>query len=113
MESLESLRMNTAKLEQLIGADGRFDIFKFTTCTKTEWPVHYRMMKMVFADLLSEGVSESCFSTHSAFATDLRKNTAPVVISSMVYCNRNHKLLYHKVQGKVKARYEAKYGKVL
>ncbi len=37
METLEELRNDPVQLQQLINrGDGRFDILKFATCTKTE-----------------------------------------------------------------------------
>ena len=112
MESLEALRKDPAKLLQFMD-DGRLDLLKFATATKTERPLHYVMMKEVFSDLLSEGVSESCFSTHAAFATDLRKTTDPRVIPAMVFCNRNHDLLFELIKDKIKPRYMAKFGRAL
>ena len=113
MESLGALRKDESKQEQFLDDNGRFDILKFANCTKLERPVHYRMMKEIFADLLSEGVSESCFSTHAAFATDLRKSTNPHVVSVMVFCNRNHDLLFERIKAKIKPRYMAKWGRAL
>ena len=69
------------------------------------------MMMMIFPDLLSEGVFESCFSTHAAFASDLRKTTKPHVIARMVFVNRNPDLLFEKIKGKIKPRYMATRGR--
>ena len=67
------------------------------------------MAKRFLPDLMSEGVSESTFSIHSNFATDLRKCLKPQYISDMVFCNRNDRLLYKIVQPKIKERYFKKY----
>ena len=47
------------------------------------------MAKRFFVDLPSEGVSESTFSIHANFATDLRANADPASISDMVFCHQN------------------------
>jgi hypothetical protein len=111
MESLAELRACPAKLQLYNDDDGRFDMFKLADKTRYERPVHYIMTKEVFVDLQSEGVAESCFSTHANFGTDLRKTTDPKVIAQMVFCNRNHDLLWDKIIPKIKVRYLAKFGR--
>ena len=71
------------------------------------------MTQEVFVDLISEGVSESCFSTHANFGTDLRKSTDPKVVAKMVFCNRNHDLLWELIQEKIKGRYVATFARHL
>ena len=93
MESLAQLRRSPEKLDQFTAEDGRFDMIKPADETRSERPVHYMMTHEMFVDLLSEGVSESGFSTHANFGTDLRKSTDPKVVAKMVFCNRNHDLL--------------------
>ena len=112
-ESLARLRGCKDKLDQFKGEDGRFDIFKLADETRSERPVHYIMTQEIFVDLLSEGVSESCFSTHANFGTDLRKSTDPKVVAKMVFCNRNHDLLWESIQEKIKSRYVAKFARSL
>ena len=68
------------------------------------------MAKRFFVDLPSEGVSESTFSIHANFATDLRANADPAGISDMVFCHQNDAWLYGRVKDKVKKRYTSKYG---
>ena len=68
------------------------------------------MAKRFFVDLPSEGVSESTFSIHANFATDLRANANPASISDMVFCHQNDAWLYGRVKDKVKKRYTSKYG---
>ena len=113
MESLTQLRRSPDKLDQLKAEDGRFDMFKLADETRSERPVHYMMTQEVFVDLLSEGVSESCFSTHANFGTDLRKSTDPKVVAKMVFCNRNHDLLWESIQERIKSRYVAKFARSL
>ena len=113
MESLAQLRGCKDKLDQFKGEDGRFDMFKLTDETRSERPVHYIMTQEVFVDLLSEGVSESCFATHTNFGTDLRKSTEPKMVAKMVFCNRNHDLLWESIQEKIKNRYVAKFARAL
>ena len=81
-------------------------MLKLASETRATRPVHHRMTQQCMVDLLSEGVSESAFSTHAAFATDLRASTRPAVIAKMVFCNRNHKLLFEKIKDKIKAEYD-------
>ena len=81
--------------------DGKIDMLKLAQCSEAERPVHHRMTQEIFADLLSEGVSESTFSTHAAFATDLRKNTRPEIVAKMVFCNRNFALLFGTIKSKI------------
>ena len=57
------------------------------------------MAKRFFVDLPSEGVSESTFSIHANFATDLRANADPASISDMVFCHQNDAWLYGCVKG--------------
>ena len=54
---------------------GRFDLLKcfFFSGEDARFPVARRIAKRFLPDLTSEGVSESTFSIHSKFATDLRK----------------------------------------
>jgi len=73
------------------------------------FPVALRIAKRFLPDLMSEGVSESTFSIHSNFATDLRKCLKPQYISDMVFCNRNDHLLHTIVQPKIKQRYIKTY----
>ena len=113
MESLAQLRRNPDKLDQFKGEDGRFDMFKLADETRSERPVHYITTQEVFVDLLSEGVSESCFSTHANFGTDLRKSTDPKVVAKMVFCNRNHDLFWELIEGKIKGRYLATFARSL
>ena len=60
---------------------GTIDMLKLASETRATRPVHHRMTQQCMVDLLSEGVSESAFSTHAAFATDLRASTRPAVIA--------------------------------
>ena len=113
MESLAQLRRSPNKLDQFTAQDGRFNMFKLADETHSERPVHYIMTQEVFLGLLSEGVSESCFSTHANFGTDLRKSTDPKVAAKMVFCNRNHDLLWESIQVKIKNRYVAKFARSL
>ena len=62
------------------------------------------MAKRFFVDLPSEGVSESTFSIHANFATDLRANADPASISDMVFCHQNDAWLYGCVKDKAKKR---------
>ena len=84
---------------------GWFDVLKFFSKEGDNHPVPKRMCQRHHADLPSEAVSESTFSTHAAFATDLRSRTAPDVISDMLYCHRNDALLWARIKGRVKNRY--------
>ena len=70
------------------------------------------MAKRFFVDLPSEGVSESTFSIHANFATDLRANADPASISDMVFCHQNDAWLYGYVKDKVKKLHliNSKYG---
>ena len=52
---------------------GRFDLLKIISGEDARFPVARRIAKRFLPDLTSEGVSESTFSIHSKFATDLRK----------------------------------------
>jgi hypothetical protein len=113
MESLAQLRSCKDKLDQFKGEDGRFDMFKLADETRSERPVYYIMTQEVFVDLLSEGVSESCFSTHANFGADLRKSTEPKVVAKMVFCNPNHDLPWESIQEKIKNRYVAKFARAL
>ena len=88
-------------------------MFMLADKTRLERPVHYVMTKEIFPDLNSEGVAESCFSTHANFAGDLRKTTDPKVVAKMVFVNRNFDLLWEKIQAKIKPRYVAKWGSSL
>ena len=56
-------------------------MFKLADDTRSERSVHYIMTQELFVDLLSESVSESCFSMHANFGTDLRKSTDPKVVT--------------------------------
>ena len=67
------------------------------------------MAQRVYIDLPSESISETVFSTHENFASDLRKMLRPVFISTMVRCNRNHALLFEKIKHKIKPRYFEKH----
>ena len=71
------------------------------------------MKQELFVELLSEGVSESCFFTYANFGTDLRKSTDPKVVTKMVLCNRYHDLLWELIQEKIKNRYMAKFARSL
>ena len=62
------------------------------------------MAKRFFVDLPSEGVSESTFSIHANFATDLRANADPASISDMVFCHQNDAWLQGCVKDKAKKR---------
>ena len=86
--------------------DDKFNVLKFFSQEGENYPVPKRMCQRFHNDLPSEAVSESTFSTHAAFATDLRSSTAPDVISDMVYCHRNDALLWARIKGKVKDRYD-------
>ena len=88
---------------------GRFDLLKFFSAEGARFPVALRTAKRFLPDLMSEGVSESTFSIHANFATDLRKGLDPEYISDMVFCNRNDRLVYKIVQPKIKERYFKKY----
>lgn len=81
-------------------------MLKFFSKEGENHPVPKRMSQRHHIDLPSEAVSESTFSTHAAFATDLRASTAPEVIADLVYCHRNDALLWSRVKGKVKDRYD-------
>jgi hypothetical protein len=113
MESLAQLRRSPDKLDQLKAEDGRFDMFKLADETRSERPVHYIMTQEVFVDLLSEGVSESCFSTHTNFGTGLCKSTDPKVVAKMVFFNRNHDLLWELIQETIKGCYVASFARSL
>ena len=86
-------------------------MFKLADDTRSEQPVHYIITQELFVDLFSAGVSESCFSTHATFGTDLRKSTDPKVVAKMVFCNRNHDMLWESIQEKIKHRYVAKFAR--
>ena len=88
---------------------GRVDLLKFFSGEGARFPVAHKIAKRFLPDLMSEGVSESTFSIHSNFATDLRKCLKPQYISDMVFCNRNDHLLYTIVQPKIKQRYIKTY----
>jgi hypothetical protein len=111
MESLAEPRACPEKLQLYNDDNDRFDMFLLADKTRYERPVHYNMTMEVFPDTHSEGVAESCFSTHAAFATDLHKTTAPVHVAMMVFCNRNHDLLFEQIEQKIQARYMAMYGR--
>ena len=108
METLQVLREDPEE-QEAYETDGRMDMFKLADLTASKRPVHYRMTQRIFADNLSEAVSESTFSTHAAFATDLRSTTRPEVIAKMVFANRNHSLLFHRIRGKIWKRYMSKF----
>ena len=108
METLQALR-EAPEQHAMYQTDGRMDMFKLADLTEKTRPVHYRMTQRIFADNLSEAVSESCFSTHACFATDLRSTTRPEVIAMMVFANRNHSLLFHRIRTKIWKRYKSKF----
>jgi hypothetical protein len=113
MESLAELRRFPEKHAPYLDEHGRFDMFLLAKKTRAERPVHYVMTLEIFPDLHSEGVAESCFSTHANFAGDLRKTTDPKVVAKMVFGNRNFDLLWDKIKKKIEPRYTAKWGRAL
>lgn len=98
------------KLIKQYTQNGRFDLLLFLAKERERFAVPLRMGKRFLIDLPSEGVSESTFSIHAQFASDLRKNMSPRNISNMVFCNRNDALLFSKIQRKIKDAYMAKHG---
>ena len=113
MRSLAELRNFEDKLDQFRGDDSRFGMFKLADKTRSGRPAHYIMTQEVFVDLLSEGVSESCFSTHTNFGTGLCKSTDPKVVAKMVFFNRNHDLLWELIQETIKGCYVASFARSL
>jgi hypothetical protein len=88
---------------------GRFDLLKFMTAVGDRHPIAKLLCKRFCIDLPSEGVSESTFSTHAGFATDLRTCTRPWVVSAMVFCKRNHAYFYDKIKHLIWVRYMKKH----
>ena len=88
-----------------------FSLLKFYSDERDKHKVAFTLARRILAHPASQSVSESTFSTHAAFADPLRTNMSPEHISMLVMCNRNHKLLFHRIRRKIKAAYYAKYGK--
>ena len=92
MPKLESLR-DSKKLEAYYGDNGLFDVLALWSDQLDEQPVHALMAQRTFIDLPSESISETVFSIHENFASDLRRTLRPKYIAAMVRNNQNHHLL--------------------
>jgi hypothetical protein len=108
LQEFESLR-GSKSLEKYKTLNGRFDLLKFMTAVGNKHPIAKLLCKRFCIDLPSEGVSESTFSTHAGFATDLRTCTRPWVVSAMVFCKRNHAYFFDKIKHLIWARYMKKH----
>ena len=60
---------------------------------------------------VGQAVSESTFSIHAAFDSDLRKSLAPDATSRMVKLNRNHARYFARIKHLITVLYIEKFGK--
>ena len=77
---LDALR-NSKKLDAFYGDNGLFDVLAFWSSQLDIQPVHALMAQRVFIDLPSESISETVFSIHENFASDLRQSLRSKYIS--------------------------------
>ena len=71
----------------------------------------FKLSRRILPHPASQGVSESTFSTHAAFADELRTSMSPKHISMLVQCHRNHAFLFNRIRSKIKAFYVVRHGK--
>jgi hypothetical protein len=113
IDALRRLRghARVAEMAKYPGDDGRFSLLKWLDVERETHKVAFVLGRRVLGDRASQSVSESTFSTHAAFTGDLRQNLGSKYLAIYVKLNRNHALFFHKIVGKIKAAYIAKYGR--
>ena len=110
MDEFAEIRLNQKHPEILRAFDEQgFNVLLFHSLHRARRPVHKLMAQRVFADLGTEGVSESSFSTHGMYASKLRKTLGPKIAAAMVKAKKNHSLLYERIKKEVWPRYQEKY----
>ena len=110
MDALAEIRLNPKhpEIQRAIDDQG-FNVLLFHSLHRASRPVHKLMAQRIFADMGTEGVSESSFSTHGMYASKLRKELGPKIAASMVKAKKNHSLLYERIKSEVWRRYQEKY----
>ena len=108
LEEFEALRKDFELIARYT-VDRQFKTIAFYSAEGSKYPVPKRMFKRNAMNLASEGVSESTFSIHAQFASDLRQSLDAAYISDMVFCNVNHSFLYPRIKHKVYERYVQKF----
>ena len=87
-----------------------FSLIKFYSVERVPHKVAFTLSRRVLPHPAGQPVSESTFSTHAAFADELRTCMSPEHIAMLVKCNRNHDFLFSRISGKIKASYFEKFG---
>jgi hypothetical protein len=108
MPKLDALR-NSKKIEAYYGDNGLFDVLALWSDQLDEQPVHALMAQRIFIDLPSESISETVFSIHENFASDLRRGLRPTYIAAMVRNNQNHHLFFDTIKDQIKTRFYQNY----
>ena len=116
MDKFEKLRKlkgaaRTEEIRKYVNDAGEFSLLKFLDKNRDELKPAFILGRRTLADPAGQSVSESTFSIHAAFATDLRRQLSPRVISMMVKLNRNHARLLNRIRAKIWDRYCKKFGK--
>lgn len=112
-EKLRKLKgaARTEEIRKYVNDAGEFSLLKFLDKNRDELKPAFILGRRTLADPAGQSVSESTFSIHAAFATDLRRQFSPRVISMMVKLNRNHARLFNRIRAKIWDRYCKKFGK--
>ena len=91
--------------------NGRFSLLKFLSVNRKELKPAFILGRRILSDPAGQSVSESTFSIHAAFASDLRRKLGAHVTSMMIKLNRNHARYFKRILPKIWARYCEKFGR--
>ena len=91
--------------------DGAFSLLKFLGEQRATLKPAFVLGRRTLPHPAGQAVSESTFSTHAAFDSDLRKNLGNRATARMVKLNKNHARYFLRIKPLIKGRYDSKFGR--
>jgi hypothetical protein len=114
LDALRALPPNAKKIEvaKYVEPGYGFSLLKFYSAERVPHKVAFTVSRRTLPHPAGQGVSESTFSTHAAFADELRTSMSPKHIAMLVKTNRNHTFLFWRIIKKIMPAYFKKFGKL-